>query len=219
MLVAAPATAADAPYVEGDVIEIRGIVTDRAGNPLPGKTVSLEAYRKAFSFKPSDLGKTRKGLVERSTTSGEDGRYSLRWQWYDYFNRFELSVGDFGPDGYVVLERADLSRRILRGSPVTVSFIVGDTPAASGAASSRPTTSTPPAATSPSPRPSQRAAAVTSSAQSQIRQRQGEPDLVEHLDLPYGRETTWWYFELGRAYRFLDGDLRDELTFNPVASD
>ncbi len=52
-----------------------------------------------------------------------------------------------------------------------------------------------------------------------MRGREGEPDLVDTLDLPYGSEVTWWYFSRGRAYRFLDGELSEELTFQAVRSD
>ena len=52
-----------------------------------------------------------------------------------------------------------------------------------------------------------------------VRAREGEPDLVDTLELPYGREITWWYFDRGRAYRFLDGELRDEISFDPVSSE
>jgi len=209
LLATGTAWAEDFPYTEGDVIEIKGVVTDGSGAPQAGKTVELDAYRRAFSLNPRTMGKNKKGLVQRTATTDENGRYAIQWQWYDYFNRFELAVGDFGGDGYQVLERADLSRRIRLGSPVIVSFILGS-PAT---AAERTGTATPTAA------PERSRVPLASTAQSQVRERQGEPDLVENLDLPYGRETTWWYFAVGRAYRFLDGELRDEMTFNPVRSD
>lgn len=225
LLLASPTWAADVPYAEGDVIEIKGVVTDASGTPQAGKTVELEAYRRAFSFNPRKMGKTKKGLVQRTVTTDADGRYALQWQWYDYFNRFELTVGDFGSEGYQVLERTDLSRRILRGSPMIVSFVLGAGAATSPGTDTTPssqTGTTPPPRTdtaTPIPAPERSQVPLTSTAQSQIRDRQGEPDLVENLDLPYGRETTWWYFDIGRAYRFLDGELRDEMTFNPVRPD
>jgi hypothetical protein len=205
----APAVAAS-PYSEGQVIEITGAVTDADGNVQPGKTVVLQVYRHAFSLS----GRNKKGLVDRSTVTDASGRYALQWPWHDYYNRFELSVGDFGPEGFAVLEKVDLSRRILRGSPVITSFILGDAPTArhlgggeAGGSAVDPAVGEPAGVTS-----------AVSSAQRSLRDRQGEPDLVDTLDLPYGRETTWWYFDTGKAYRFLDGELRDELAFDPVRS-
>ncbi len=206
----ATAWAARAPYREGQEIEITGAVTDSAGRPLEGRTVVLEVYRRGFdlrSMNPRKMGSAKKGLQQRTVTTDEIGRYTLVWEWHDYYNRFEVSVGDFGPDGYFVEERADLSRRVLRGSPVIVSFVLGD--GAVGA---------PEPDSSRSDRGALSAATGTSVDQARVRERNGAPDKTDSLELPYGSETTWWYFERGRAFRFLDGELRDELSFDPVGT-
>ena len=202
----APATA-DSPYREGEIIEITGAVTDADGNAQAGKTVVLQVYRRTSglgSLNPRQFGRSKKGLVDRTTTTEADGRYLLQWPWHDYYNRFELSVGDFTAEGFEVIEKVDLSRRMPRGSPVIISFILGD-------GSSAPVAESSPAAT---------ATGVTAvnAAQQSVLEREGEPDLVDTLDLPHGREITWWYFGAGKAYRFLDGELSDELAFDPVRS-
>ncbi len=233
MAIAGPA-AARAPFAEGQEIEITGAVTDAAGNPLKGRTVVLEVYRRGFSLKslsPRQMGRSKQGLQQRTAITDKIGRYAITWTWHDYYNRFELSVGDFGADGYYVEDRADLSRRILRGSPVIVSFVLGDDPAetaapsrrsesASPPASSPPTYSTAPSGSSTNSRPSSATGSASpresGADKDRIRERHGSPDRTESLALPYGTETTWWYFADGRAYRFLDGELTEELTFDPI---
>ena len=71
----------------------------------------------------------------------------------------------------------------------------------------------------PTSAPAMNSGATESSAQEEIRRRQGAPDRIDTLELPYGVETTWWYFARGRAYRFLDGELSEEMTFDPVPAD
>jgi hypothetical protein len=145
---------------------------------------------------------------------------------HDYYNRFEVAVGRFGEEGFEVVERADLSQRVLRGSPVTVSFILGGASnrpgslgttsggrSSSASSAPRSTETTPPTRTAGAGTASYSA---TSFAQRDVQARHGAPDKVDSLDLPYGREVTWWYFEKGRAFRFLEGELSEELTFTPV---
>lgn len=209
------AHAARAPYEEGQEIEITGAVTDGDGRPLSGRTVVLEVYRRGFSLRslsPSEMGRSKKGLQQRTAITDEIGRYTITWPWHDYYNRFELSVGDFGDDGYYVEERADLSRRVMRGSPVIVSFVIGES--TGGAVAPAPAG----AVTTPAqPVRETRPASGGSGDEDRILGRYGEPDRIDRLELPYGVEVTWWYFDRGRAYRFLDGELSDELSFDPVA--
>lgn len=202
LLVALPfAAAAEAQYPEGQIIEIKGAITDADGAAAPGKTVLLEVYRRAFDLRRlNPRNRHKQGLVQREVETDKEGRYLLRWPWHDYYNRFELSVGDYGAEGFEVLERADLSQRMKQGSPVIVSFVLRGEPTAASAPHSASAVE----------------AGTATAAQRAIKERRGEPDLVDDLDLASGRETTWWYFRSGRAYRFLDGELRDEFTFPPV---
>jgi hypothetical protein len=220
---------ADGPYDLGEVIEIQGVVTDGTGAPQAGRAVILEVYRRAVDVRAlnfRDRGRSKQGLVQRTTTTDERGRYLFRWPWHDYYNRFEVAVGRFGEEGFEVVERADLSQRVLRGSPVTVSFILGGASnrpgslgttsggrSSSASSAPRSTETTPPTRTAGAGTPSYSA---TSFAQRDVQARHGAPDKVDSLDLPYGREVTWWYFEKGRAFRFLEGELSEELTFTPV---
>ena len=216
----AAATVARVQYSEGQVIEIKGAVTNANGVAQAGKTVIFEAYRKGFGLRnlnPRQLGRNKRGLVERTTTTDEQGRYAFEWPWHDYYNRFELSLGAFDATGFVIQEKIDISQRIRRGSPLIVSFVTGgETGAAAGPATPVPDS----AATASSVAMNSPQATVGSGSQVQdeIRAREGAPGAIDTLDLPYGREVTWWYFERGVAYRFLDGELRDELEFAPVPS-
>jgi len=217
LLTASEAPAQDGiPYPEGQVVEITGAVANADGSPATGRTVVLEAFRRGFDMRdldPRNFGRNKKGLVERTTTTDETGRYLFRWSWHEYWNRFEVSVGEFGREGFEVLARADLSQRILRGTPVRVSFVLGDAiepGSVVGAPAAGPTRS---AGSTSTPAPTNLTA-----AQRDVRSREGGPDKVEALELPYGREITWWYFSAGRGYRFLDGELTDELTFDPVSN-
>jgi hypothetical protein len=200
------AAVAEAQYPEGQIVEIKGAITDAHGTAAAGKTVRLEVYRRAFDLSSlNPRSSKKKGLVLREVETDDQGRYLIRWPWHDYYNRFELSVGDYGAEGFAVLERADLSQRMKRGSPVIVSFLLRREPSSAPALAAGASTQV-------------TSIAGASAAQRAIRNRQGEPDLIDHLDLAYGRETTWWYFRSGRAYRFLDGELSDELTFQSLAN-
>jgi hypothetical protein len=226
------AVAAESPYSQGEIIEIQGVVTDALGTPQAGRAVVLEVYRRAFDLRSlnfRDRGHSKQGLVQRTTTTDGRGRYLFRWPWHDYYNRFEVSVGRFGDEGFEVQERTDLSQRILRGSPVTVSFTLGairqpaNTPLPRQPAAGRSTTPAPSSATTAPPvaAPAPPSTGVASSGatspdQRDVQAREGAPDKVDTLELPYGREVTWWYFAKGRAYRFLDGELSEELPFSPV---
>ena len=44
----------------------------------------------------------------------------------------------------------------------------------------------------------------------------GQPDRVEVFEHGGRREVTWWYFRVGRAYRFDAGRLRQVTPFEPV---
>jgi hypothetical protein len=44
----------------------------------------------------------------------------------------------------------------------------------------------------------------------------GQPDEVRIVEYPNRRESTWWYFESGRAYRFEAGRLAQVIHFDPI---
>ena len=44
----------------------------------------------------------------------------------------------------------------------------------------------------------------------------GKPDSIDAVRGPGWIETTWWYFEEGRACRFRDGIRLEVQTFDPV---
>jgi hypothetical protein len=44
----------------------------------------------------------------------------------------------------------------------------------------------------------------------------GKPDRIRNVQYPRHLESSWWYFESGRVYRFRDGRLEQVVPFDPV---
>jgi hypothetical protein len=59
------------------------------------------------------------------------------------------------------------------------------------------------------------AAADTADEQRVYRQT-GKPDRVDSMKHPDREESAWWYFALGKVYRFRDGRLDRVEDFPPV---
>ena len=69
---------------------------DPNGHALEGIEVVLRASRVGWSFGAlnlEDRGRAVKDVSDRSTTTDAQGRFTLEWRWYDYYNRFELLAG------------------------------------------------------------------------------------------------------------------------------
>jgi hypothetical protein len=199
LVVLLASTAAAGPYKEGQPVEITGVVTGVDGMPVEAVRVVLESSRKAFSFK--HLSRTTSEVRKLATETSARGEFTLRWLWHDYFNHFELLVGvpergAGGKEELRVLERSDLSRTILHGSPVVANLTVADTAFLTGLR--------------------EFVASADSKDELQIYHLMGRPDRVETFDYPDFEEVSWWYFASGKAYRFREGKLEQVVHFEPV---
>lgn len=202
LVTGAPA-AARAPYAEGERIQVTGTVIDPEGRPVPGTTVRLEASRVAWSFGAinlQDRGRATVDSVVRETETDGAGQFVIDWTWHEYYNRFALAAGvkvpGAGGDDFRELVRVDLDRRIGEGSPVVTTLAIADGTAVAAL--------------------DRFAAALDSDDERRVYEQLGPPERVETFDRPDYQEVTWWYFGLGKAYRFQDGRLDQVVPFDPV---
>jgi hypothetical protein len=180
-------------------VQITGIVSDPQGQPLANVRVVLEASRSYFSIR--QLRRTQADDVRRvSTTTNAQGEYTLEWPWDSYFNHFELAAGvpvrKGRADSLEELERTDVTRRVMAGSPVVTSVVVQN------AEHFR--------------RLREFLASVKSDDERKVYDDMGRPDKVERVQYPGSQEVSWWYFDAGRVYRFRDGRLQQVVPFDPV---
>ncbi|HEY4588471.1 MAG TPA: hypothetical protein VII86_04560, partial [Thermoanaerobaculia bacterium] len=59
-------------------------------------------------------------------------------------------------------------------------------------------------------------ASIQTDDQRKVYQEMGKPDRVRNVQYPGYLESSWWYFEAGRVYRFRDGHLEQVTPFDPV---
>lgn len=193
-----PTDAARFPYQEGERVELSGIVSDAAGAPLEGLTVVLEAARSGFRLKP--FGRAPREIVRGSAETDAQGRFGLEWDWKRGFDRFALIVAvpvqEASGEKLHVLERMDVTRRVLQGSPVAVSPVVEDTVFLEKLRSFL--------------------AQLDTEDERSTYADMGRPDRVETVEYPDRVETSWWYFHAGKVFRFADGELIGTREFDPV---
>ena len=212
-------------YRDGETIEVRGVVTDSEGMPIPDLTVNLEIARYAFDWKK--FRKTRHEVNKATTTTDPSGVYAFEWTWYDYYNDFQLIVGlmvrdaDFNQDVFQTVHRENIAPRVGQGSPVVVDMVVSQSPFLdTKPVDPLPIVSQPvdsePLESQPADTPRDSAAGLYSEDEQRIYDEMGEPDRVETLEYPDYDEISWWYFEQGKAYRFREGELQQVVNFDPV---
>lgn len=186
------------PYPEGEYIEITGTVTDPDGIPVPDVKVVFSATRRSFAI--SRMQRKTRDEVREIATTDPHGRFSFRWRWLDYYNRFELLVGiprrAAAGESFNVLLRQDLTKRIGKGSPVVTALVVTDTEFLAGLRDFLAT--------------------VDSPDEKRIYDEMGNPDRVQTIEHPDYDEVSWWYFGAGRAYRFREGKVEETIEFEPV---
>lgn len=194
---ATPAAAAS-PYATGDRVQVTGQITDRQGKPLSDMRVVLEVSRSYFDLR--QFRTDRKEVRRVTAATNARGEYALEWPWDPYFNTFELLVGvpvrKGQGDKLEVLAREDLTKRLERGSPVVVSPVVDNAALVSKVRDF--------------------VGDLSSEDERRVYQEMGKPDEVKRLVLPDRAEATWYYFERGRMYRFLDGRLEQVVPFDPI---
>ncbi|HEX4954009.1 MAG TPA: hypothetical protein VF017_11520 [Thermoanaerobaculia bacterium] len=198
LALAAPAAAARSRHDDGERLRFTGFVTDREGQPLAQVTVALEIARDTFDV--LSFRRTKKDLLRLTTVTNEQGEYSFEWTWNGYYNSFELAAGMVvkKPDGdrLRVLERLDVSQKARRGNPVVAAIVIADADFVRNLQAFL--------------------ASIASEDQRRVHGEAGEPDKVERLEHPDHVEVAWWYFELGKVYRFRDGRLVEVEPFKPV---
>jgi hypothetical protein len=197
----AAAPAAASRYHDGDRVQFTGLVTDAAGKPVPGVQVVLEAARSYISLR--ELRRAEKDVRRVSATTNAQGEYALEWPWDSYFNRFELLAGVTvrrGRDESLeVLERENVSERVLAGSPVVSAIVIHDRGFVD--------------------RLRDFVASVQSADERRVYEEMGTPDDVKRVNYtgrPQAAEVSWWYFDAGKVYRFRDGRLGQVDRFDPV---
>ncbi len=189
---------AAASYAQGERVQFTGVVTDREGQPLANVRVALEASRTYFSLR--HLRREQAEMRRVSTTTNGQGEYSLDWPWDSYFNHFELVVGvpvrKAQDERLEELERTDVTRRALAGSPVVSAIVVQNSQFVRALREFM--------------------ASVKSADEQRVYGEMGRPDKVERVQYPGWMEVSWWYFDAGRVYRFRDGRLEQVVPFEPV---
>lgn len=182
-----------------EVVRIGGVVTDAAGRVLSDLQVLLEASHRGFDIRK--LGRVNRGLTRRSARTDANGRFTLSWYRNEYFNHFELLIGMTVrvPDGdqFYTLERMPLPGLLTAGDSLAVDVTVADTAFLT--------------------RYRNFVAGLDGADELDVYRRMGIPGKIDRVQLATHEETTWWYFEAGRVYRFKEDALIDIDTFEPVA--
>jgi hypothetical protein len=199
LLAGALAPASAAPYAQGERVQITGVVADAQGRPLPEVRVTFEATRTYFSVR--SLRRTADKEIRRvSTTTNAGGVYTMEWPWDSYFNHFEVVVGvpvrTRGGERLEELARQDATRRVLAGSPAVVAVTVENRQFLDTFR--------------------QFLASLQTDDQRKVYEEMGKPDRIRNVQYPGHLESSWWYFESGRCYRFRDGRLEQVVPFDPV---
>ncbi len=177
----------------GDPVAISGKVTDTGGRTLGGVRVVFEASRKSLR-----RGENEVRRVAGTTDAG--GAYTISWPWDPYFNRFEIQAGVAIRRGkeekFEVFERQSLSARQMESGPVVVPVIIREGERLAKLRSFE--------------------AQIRTDDERRVYAELGQPEEVRIVEYPGLRESTWWYFELGRAYRFEAGRLVQVIPFDPI---
>ncbi|HEY4575873.1 MAG TPA: carboxypeptidase-like regulatory domain-containing protein [Thermoanaerobaculia bacterium] len=193
-----PAMAA-AHYDQGQRIQVTGVVADAQGQPIQDLRVVLEVSRTYFSMK--SFSRTAEPDVRRvSAVTDARGNYTLEWPWDSYFNHFELVAGvpvrTRAGDTVQELARQEITRRVEAGSPAVVAVTIDNRQFIDNFR--------------------QFLASIKTDDQHKVYQEMGRPDRIRNVQYPTYLESSWWYFEAGRVYRFRDGHLEQVTPFDPV---
>jgi hypothetical protein len=191
--------AAAARYDQGQRIQVTGVVVDSQGQPINNVRVVLEVSRTYFSMR--ELHRTADKDVRRvSATTDARGNYTVEWPWDSYFNHFEVVAGvpvhTRAGETVQELARQDVTRRVDAGSPAVVGITIENRQFLDNLR--------------------QFLASIQTDDQRKIYQEMGKPDRIRNVQYPGHLESSWWYFEAGRVYRFRDGRLEQITPFDPV---
>ncbi len=187
-----------APYARGELVTVTGVVTNDRAEPLAEVEVVLKAARHSYDY----LRFRKRTPVEREvrTETASDGTFEVQWAWDGGFNRFALffgvTVAETGGEAFHVLHEEDVSQRIKQGSPMVTTVQIADTGFLSSFLEFR--------------------RSLETEGELQVYREAGKPDKVRERVFPTHSEVDWWYFDLGKVYRFRDGKLVEVEDFEPV---
>lgn len=200
LAILATAPAESARYARGELVVVTGRVADAEGQPLPGVEVILSGHRRDLDL--WNLKMSERGHSDLSAITAGDGAYTIDWRWDPFYNRFGLSAGIRqtigGEETFWEVASADLTRAVKRGSPVVANLTI------ERAAEVRELQAF--------------VATLDGDDARRVYQELGKPDKVRKIQLPRHEEVTWWYFDRGMMYRFVDGRLDSSESFEPVGS-
>lgn len=187
------------PYEAGQRVNVQGVVSDGQGRPLADLHVVLEASRMGVGLYPP--GERKREVVTGSTRTDASGDFGLELAWSPRFNHFELVVGipfvrAGGAEELHELTRIDITRRLRQGSPVAVPVTLQDTTFLETLRGFL--------------------AGLDSADEQRVYRETGKPDRVDRVRYPDRDESAWWYFAMGKVYRFRDGRLERVEDFVPV---
>lgn len=192
-----PPALAQANPVAGE-LRLGGKVTAEDGRALPGLRVILEASNREFDFR--SLHRVKRNTFRQSDETDQNGTFELRWNRDSHFNYFELLIGMNVrvPEGtqFYTLERVPLAIDLSAEGPFEVDITVADTAFLERYRSF--------------------IAALDTDDERQTFDRMGIPAKIDRLRLATHEETTWWYFEVGKGFRFRSGRLAETFDFEPV---
>jgi hypothetical protein len=196
-LLALAGLAAAAPARAGATV-VTGRPSDASGQPVAGLEVAIEASRSRFDIRA--FRRVVEGTERFPAVAGEHGEFTVEWPESGEANHFELVAGfrvrKPGGERFVELGRSDITRRMGAGSPVVATLEIADTSLLEAMRSFL--------------------ASLRSADERRTYEELGKPDSIEILRGPGWVESTWWYFEEGRACRFRDGVRLEVRTFDPV---
>jgi hypothetical protein len=200
LAVAGPARAAlpwSLPFAEGEIVRFAGTVADPAGRPIPGIEVALVASNRKFDLR--SFARVPGEVERRVVRTDARGEYAIDWTWDSRFREFAVlafvTARAPGGESERELARADVGKRLRQGSPVLATLTVENADFFYALRDF--------------------VASLASEDEHRVYAEAGRPDSVERREGAI-READWWYYALGRVYRFRDGRLTEVERFEPV---
>ncbi len=186
------------PYAAGDTVEIEGTVTDDVGRPIPDLEIVLEMAKLRISLRPP--GREKGNISRGATRTDQEGHFAFEWDWRPGFDRFEVIAAVYvaEPEGkrLQVLERIDVTPNVRQGDPINVPVVLEDTSLLDQLNELR--------------------RHLDSVDEQRVYEAHGSPDRIDSAEYGGRTESAWWYFNLGKVYRFDNGRLTATETFDPV---
>ncbi len=192
LLWAAPA---EGKRKNGEIVRITGQVLDPDGQPVDGVIVVLAATKSSYSFLKRQ--KVVEPPLRQTVMVDERGRFELEWHWDRYYNEFTIFAGlevtRGGTPGFERLtSEQNISDRLNREAPAHVTLTLDQHGYADWLKRFLSDRSSP--------------------DEEKIFREVGRPGRIR----THGRESSWWYFELGKVYRFENGRLDQVIHFDPM---